>query len=101
LSPQIVSKLERLAAANINLVPADIPNYFLFERGGFCALVGRAEADFGHVGSAGLLHEQGFGALVWRGEEAYFVGKGFERSATPDEIAELRRFQSDLDAALA
>jgi len=31
---------------------------------------------FGRVGTPGLLTEKGFSALIWRGENAFFVGKG-------------------------
>ena len=45
--------------------------------------------------------ERGFAALVWRAEQAFFVGKGFEQPATAEEIQKLRAFARDLEQALA
>lgn len=96
--------LEKLAAANIQLVPAGIASHFIFERDGFVAFVERraepAENPFGNIGSPGLMTERGFAALVWRGEEAVFVGKGFEQAASTDQVAQIRRFAADLAGAL-
>ncbi len=91
---------ERLAAAGIDLLPAEITTHFLFVRGGFVSLVERRDKGFGNVGAPGLMIEQGFAALVWRGGEAFFVGKGYERRAEPDEVSALRVFDQDLRACL-
>ena len=91
---------ERLAAAGIDLLPAEVTTHFLFVREGFVSLVERREKEFGNVGAAGLMVESGYAALVWRGGEAFFVGKGFERRATAGEVTVLRRFEGDLRAAL-
>lgn len=97
----MLEKLERLANANINLLPAaEITTHFVLERNGFVALVERRNDDFGRVGSAGMLTDSGFAALVWRGREAYFVARNFEQQATPGQIGELRQFQNDLEQAL-
>ena len=102
MSPAIVSRLERLAAANIQLLPlSEIESYFVLERRGFVALVERTTAGFGRIGSAGLLTEKGFAALLWRGSQALFVGKEYERAAAAEEVEALRAFQADLNAALA
>jgi hypothetical protein len=102
LSPAILSKLERLAAADIRLLPVpEIETYFVLERGGYMALVERTPDGFGRIGSAGLLTEKGFAALVWRGPQPFFAGKEYERAAGPEEVAELRAFQADLGSALA
>jgi hypothetical protein len=93
-------KLERLVAAGINLVPADLKKHFILERDGFVALVERQGDSFGHIGAAGLLTEQGMAPLVWRNEKAFFVARAFEREATAGQVALLRQFQSDLEAAL-
>ncbi|MBI3208880.1 MAG: hypothetical protein HYZ37_08260 [Candidatus Solibacter usitatus] len=94
--------LERLAAANIQLLPITaIENHFVFERDGFIALVERTkENGFGKVGSAGLLTERGMAVLISRGERNLFVAKGFELEATPDQVRVMRRFDVDLRAAL-
>ena len=91
----------RLAAANIRIVPVHVsPRHILFERGGFVALVEHANGVLGGIGSAGILTEKNsFATLVWRGDQAFFVGKGYERPAG-DEVEGLRSFQHDLEAAL-
>lgn len=91
---------ERLAAAGIDLLPAEITTHFLLVRGGFVSLVERRDKGFGNVGAPGLMIEQGFAALVWRGGEAYFVGKGYERRAEAEEVAALRAFDRELRACL-
>ncbi len=98
----MVEKLERLAAAGIQLAPlADLATYFVFERDGFVALVERTKEDgFGRIGSAGLLTDHGFAALIHRGNGAFFVTKGFEQAATAEQVEKLRRFAEDLEAAI-
>ncbi len=94
-------KLKKLVAANIQLQPTvEITTHFLFERDGFIALVERRGGEFGAVGAGGLATEKGLAPLVWRGNQPWFVTKGFERAATEQELARLRSFQTDLEAAL-
>jgi hypothetical protein len=95
------AKLERLAAAGISPIPADLKGHFILERNGFVALVERSAAGFGRVGAAGLLTEKGLAPLVWRGEESWFVARGFEERASADQVEALRAFQRDLESALA
>lgn len=93
--------LERLAAARINVVPADLDKHHILERDGFVALVERTgEGGFGRAGAAGLLTEKGLAPLVWRGEQAVFVAKGLELAATEEQVAALRAFQADLETSL-
>jgi hypothetical protein len=93
--------LERLAAARIQLLPAvEITTYYVFERDGFVALVERAPEGFGGIGSAGILTGSGYAALIRRGEGAYFVAKGFEQEARPEQVEALKRFSADLKQAL-
>ena len=94
-------QLGKLAAAGINLIPADLEKHFILERDGFIALVERIADGFGAVGTAGLLTERGLAPLVWRGDEAWFVTRGVEQRAQPGQVDALRRFQSDLGAALS
>lgn len=94
-------KLERLAQAGIQLIPADIRTHYILERDGFVALVERRGDDFGVAGAAGLLTEKGLAPLVWRGGSAFFVAKGFERQATPEQVELLRTFQAALESALS
>jgi hypothetical protein len=101
----VIATLEKLADAGIQLIPAEIASHFILERDGFVAFVERraepAESPFGNIGAPGLMTERGFGALIWRGDQAFFVGKGFEQPASPEEVQKIRAFASDLKHALA
>jgi hypothetical protein len=97
----IEQKLARLAELGFSLLPAmEIASHYVFERDGLVALVARKEDGFGGAGSPGLLTEQGFAALVWRGEKAWFVARGFSQPATDQQTADVRRFSRDLADAL-
>jgi len=97
----MIDKLERLAAAGIQLLPTDqIGTHFVFERDGFVALVERSPDGFGGIGAPGMLTSAGIAMLVWRGERGVFVAKDFEQEASTDQIQSLRRFDADLKAAL-
>ncbi len=74
----------------------EISTHFVFERGGFVALVERRETGFGNLGAPGILTERGMAHLVWRGESGHFVTRGWERPAEAEEIAALRVFAEDL-----
>ncbi|MEO8130224.1 MAG: hypothetical protein ABJF23_09955 [Bryobacteraceae bacterium] len=98
----MTDKLERLVAAGIQLLPTvEIANHYVFERDGFVALVERRGEGFGGIGSAGLLTGKGIAPLVLRGLAPFFVAKGFEQPATPEEVDGIRRFQADLKHALS
>jgi hypothetical protein len=107
VAPGVRGKLERLAEAGIEIVPMpELERYFVLARDGFAALVERTGDerngdDFGAIGSAGRVTAAGFAALVWRGGQAYFVTRQHQERATPDEVARLRRFSTELAAALA
>ena len=93
--------LERLAAAGVDLLPVEMPGYFLLARDDFVCLVERTpEGDFGRTGSAGLLTDRGFAALVWRGTQPYFVARGYERAASEAEVASVRAFSADITVAV-
>lgn len=101
----VLAKLEKLAAAGIQIIPAEITSHFILERDGFVALVERrvnaiGEAGFGNIGAPGLMTERGFAALMWRTEQAIFVGKGFEQPASEEQVKILRAFAVDLTNAL-
>jgi hypothetical protein len=91
---------EKLVAASIQIIPAEITSHFILERDGFVAFVERREDGFGNIGAAGLMTERGFGALIWRGDQAFFVGKGFEQPASSEQVEKIRAFASDLASAL-
>ncbi len=91
----------RLAEAGIRILPLqELTRHIVFFRDGFIALAERRENGFGQVGSAGLLTQKGFAALVQREGRGWFVAHGFEREATAAEAAALRRFSRDLRRAL-
>lgn len=94
-------ELGRLEAACIRIVTlSPTGSHYVLARERFAALVERTEAGFGQIGSAGLMTERGLAVLVWRGEEPYFVAKGYERRAEAAEVAALREFSKDLQGAL-
>lgn len=99
-----IERLERLAAAGIQIIPAEITSHFILERDGFVAFVERRPdlevEPFGNIGAPGLMTERGFAPLVWRGDQAFFTGKGFEQAALSEQVQKLRAFASDLDRAL-
>ncbi len=97
----MIEIFERLVALGIQILPLpEITTHFVFERDGFICLVERLDDGFGRVGSAGLLTPGGLAPLVWRGEQAFFVAKGFEQPAAADEVQSLRKFAADLESAL-
>ncbi len=100
MTEEFTRTLERLVAAGIQLLPADLASYYVFERNGFACLVERAEDGFGDEGAAGLMNEHGLAALVWRGEEPWFVTRGFEQRASAEQVESLRAFAADLHNAL-
>lgn len=102
MQEELVGQLERIAAAGIELIPAaEVGSHFLFAREGCVVLVERRGEGFGAVGSPGKLVEQGgFAALVRRGSEDWWVGKGEERRAGVEEAEAARRLFTDLKAAL-
>lgn len=93
-------QLEKLAAAGIELVPAEVTSHFIFTRDGFVAFVERRGEAFGNIGAPGLMTERGFAALVWRGERGFFVARGFEQAASDEQVQMIRAFASDLTNAL-
>jgi hypothetical protein len=97
----VTDAIERLAAAGIQLLPAELPSHFVFERDGYICLVERAGEGFGPIGAPGLLTEHGFAVLVWRVSEGWIVAKGFEQKATGEQIEAIRAFAADLKSALS
>ena len=96
----MIAKLERLAAAGIQIVPSEITSHFILERAGFVAFVERRGQEFGNIGAPGLATEKGLAPLVWRGPQAFFVGRGFEQPATADQVRDIRAFAADLEKAI-
>jgi hypothetical protein len=101
VTPSLIERLEKLAAAGIQIIPAEITSHFILERDGFVAFVERREQGFGNIGAPGLMTEHGYAALIWRGDQAFFAGKGFEEPASAEQVQKLRAFAADLEKALA
>ncbi len=96
-------QLLRLAEANIELVPADLANYFVLARDGFACLVEKTKADppgLGSIGSTCKLTDEGFAVVLWDGQQAYFTNKTGRQTATTEEIDLFRKFTHDLKSAL-
>ena len=90
----------RLARAGFQLLPVfELPHHYVVERDGFVALAERRPD--GGFGAAGLLLDGAFAVLVWNGESPEFVAKARRVPATAEQVETLRRFDSDLRAALA
>ena len=100
MSPSLIDKLERLAAAGIQIIPMEITSHFILERDGFVSFVERRDDAFGNVGAPGLMTEKGYAALIWRGDQAFFTGKGIEQAASAEQVQKLRAFGADLESAL-
>lgn len=99
----MIEALEKLVQAGIQIVPADINSHFIFERDGFVAFVerrGENRDSFGNIGAPGLMTERGFAALIWRGDQPFFTGKGFEQPASAEQVQKIRAFAADLEHAL-
>ncbi len=93
--------LERLVARGIQIIPTDLANHVIVEREGFVAFIERRSGEFSRVGASGLMTERGFAALVWRGEQAFFVSKGFEQAAGEEQVRKIRAFARDLAEAIS
>ena len=94
--------IERLSSAGFQLLPAlQISTHYVLERDGFLALVERRpDEGFGNAGAPGLLLDGSFAVLIWKEGAPFFVAKGREQPATPEQVAALRSFDADLRRAL-
>jgi len=97
----VSDRLENLQAAEIQIISAGVTSHFILERDGFVAFVERKGDDFGNIGAPGLMTEKGFAALVRRGGKAYFIARGFEQSATDEQVEKIRGFADDVERALS
>jgi hypothetical protein len=84
-----------LGSTGIQLL-AETATHYLFARDNLVALVERTPDGFGSIGSTGLMTERGLAYLVWREEQVFLAGKGFEQQATDEEVAAVERFSADL-----
>ena len=102
MNPELLARLQRLADANIELLPAGgVAHHFVFTRDGAAVLVQRREDGFGSIGSPGRITARGFEPLVDAGNGPRFVFKGEESPASDAETSAARSLLADLKSALA
>jgi hypothetical protein len=102
MTNELILKLERIAAAGIQIIPTpEVPTHFVFERDGCVVLVERRGEGFGAVGSPGMLSSHGgFAALVEQNGRPWFIAKGEKREAQPGEAEAARRLFNEVKGAL-
>jgi hypothetical protein len=88
-----------LGSTGIQLI-SETRTHYMFVRDNLIALVERTPEGFGSIGGTGLLTDRGLAYLVFRDGQAFLAGKGFEQPATPEQIAQVRKFSEDLKSAL-
>ena len=88
-----------LGSTGIQLL-TETPSHSMFARGNLIALVERTPSGYGSIGGTGVMTERGLAFLVWRGEQVFLAGKGFELPAPDHQVAAVRQFSEDLNAAL-
>lgn len=93
----VVDLAERLEAAGFSTAPAQNPRFRLAYRGEMLCLI---DVRASQPGSVMRMTASGLASVVWRGEAAVFVGRGFEDVASAEALAEIRAFETDLKAAL-
>jgi len=102
MNPELLAKLEKLAAAGISILPvASLEHHFVFTRGEMAVLVEKRGDRFGGIGSPGRITANGFEPLVDDGTGLTFVFKGERNRATEAQSAEARALLQDLKQALA
>jgi hypothetical protein len=94
VNPEI---LARLSASGIE---AGGEGEFITLSRGLCVAVAHRTGNGWSVGSSGMVTERGLAYLVWKEGRAVLVLKGAEADASPEQIAELRKFSEDWKAAL-
>jgi len=98
VNPEISARLKSL-----DITVMSQGTYFcLFVRDGCLAMVPRSEdfQGFESLGSTGLALDQGLAYLVWRDEQPFLVGQGFEVVAESAQMEQIRQFSADLKIAL-
>jgi hypothetical protein len=96
VSPEIAA---RLASLQIEMM-AEAKAYCVFARGECVAIVQRQDGSFS-VGSSGVMTDHGLAYLVWRDDRPLLLAHGGnEIRATHEQVEVVRRFSTDLKAAL-
>ena len=98
MNPEISARLEGFHIR----VMAEGDGYCMFVRDGCLGMAPRTadSAGFSGIGSTGMALDQGLAYLVWREGMPFLVGRGFELPASPEQVALIRRFSTDLQSAL-
>lgn len=102
LLPQHIARLERIAAAGFSIVAFPLYAQAVGVRRGEFASLLKPERDgaFTFFGEAFVLIDSNPGVRIKRPSRDVFVWKGKEVPATPERIAALAKFRSDLERLL-
>jgi hypothetical protein len=92
-----VDLAERLETAGFSTAPAQNPRFRLVYRGELLCLL---DVRANQPGSVMRMTASGLASVVWRGDAAVFVGRGFEEAASAEALGEICGFEADLRRAL-
>jgi len=90
--------LARLLAAEIET--SGEGEYVTLSRG-LCFAVARRSGSELALGSSGIMTERGLAYVVWKNGQPLLASKGALADASPEQVAEIRKFSEDVKAALA
>jgi hypothetical protein len=96
VTPGILTRLEALGIRLLTETKA----HAIFVRANCMAVVTRHEDGVLDVGSSGLITERGLAFLVLREQRPLLASHGTEVPAEPEQVEAIRRFSTDLKAAL-
>ncbi len=100
--PDAAEQLQRIYAAGFSLEVFDrYPKHVGVVRDGCIALLEVTDAGLRMIGTPGWRMGEVMGVLVAKGNRQLFQAKHDELEATPDRLATLHRFRTDLDELLA
>ncbi len=88
---------ERLEAAGFSTVASQNPRFFMVHRQQILCLVEVATLQ---PGSPMLMTENGFATLVWKENRPCLSGRGFEETASQQQLDELKNFTRELSEIL-
>jgi hypothetical protein len=102
LPAPLLERLQRLAQAGIEIVPAPgLERYLLLGKDGYFALAERLPDGFGSLGSPGIITPHGFAPLICGDTGCTFVCKSYRQEASPEQVAGARAFFTQLKQALS
>jgi hypothetical protein len=101
LTHQQAEILQRLQALEFRIVAFPMyANYLGARKGNCAALLAPVNGGFTIFGAPAYMVGENLGARVKRRDGEWFVWKGERVEATPERVAELERFKSELAAGL-